>query len=84
MARDQDRIGGELPTSVAGLQKPLTGRELACLQMLADGSRSMRIAAELNVATVTVEMHLRNARRKLGALTMAHAVAIALRDDIIT
>ena len=44
----------------------------------------MRIAAELNVATVTVEMHLRNARRKLGALTMAHAVAIALRDDIIT
>lgn len=63
--------------------RPLTARELTCLQMLADGHRSMRIANELSLATVTIEMHLRNARHKLEARTMSQAVAIALRKGLI-
>lgn len=62
----------------------LTAREVACLQMLANGFRPVLIAQELKLANVTVEMHLRNARRKLTAATTAHAVANALRLKLIS
>jgi len=58
--------------------KPLSIREKDCLQYLADGHRQDFIAHKLGVARVTVEMHLREARKKLGARTLNEAMAKAL------
>lgn len=58
--------------------KPLTNREKDCLRYLAEGLRQDAIADALGLARVTVEMHLRSARRKLGARTLAEAVARSL------
>lgn len=56
----------------------LSARERDCLQYLADGKRQDAIAHALNLARVTVEMHLRNARKKLRARTPAEAIAKAI------
>lgn len=37
----------------------------------------------LNIAPVTVELHLKNARIKLGAATIPEAVAIAIQLRLI-
>jgi len=52
----------------------LSGREADVLQLLAAGLRSQEIAHELGLALVTVELHLRNARIKLGARTRDQAL----------
>lgn len=57
---------------------PLSARERQCLLLAAGGLMSKQIAAEMGISEKTVEMHLTNARRKLGARTTAHAVAISL------
>ena len=62
---------------------PLTDRERMCLALLAKGRRIQAIAQMLNIAPVTVEMHLRNARSKLKASTMPQAVAIAIMAGLI-
>lgn len=54
---------------------PLTSRERDCLTYLALGLRTARIADRLSISEATVELHLRNARVKLGASTSAQAVA---------
>jgi DNA-binding CsgD family transcriptional regulator len=56
----------------------LTQRETECLQWLARGLRQDALADQLNISRTTVEMHIVNARKKLGAQTTTHAVAIAL------
>ncbi len=58
--------------------QPLSSRERDCLQLIARGLRVDAIGDRLAIATVTVELHLRSARRKLGAKTTAEAVARAL------
>lgn len=57
---------------------PLTTRERDCLSYVIMGLRSTRIAEKMGLREVTVEMHLRNARGKLGASTTAQAVARAM------
>jgi len=57
---------------------PLTTRERDSLRLLADGHRIDAIADKLAIARVTVELHLRSARRKLRANTLPQAVARAL------
>ena len=51
---------------------------------LAIGLRYDRIAERLGIASATVELHLRNARRKLGAKmreqALVKAVALGLLD----
>lgn len=59
--------------------RPLSARERDCLTYLALGLRTTRIAERLGIAEVTVELHLRNARRKLRAATSAQAVARGLQ-----
>lgn len=63
------RLGG------GGQDCPLSPRERQCLELLADGLRTKAIAHELGIAPITVELHLRNARSKLGAATREQAVA---------
>lgn len=56
----------------------LSDRERDCLTYVALGARTGEIAALLGLAEVTVEMHLRHARQRLGARTRDEAVARAL------
>lgn len=60
----------------------LSGRERDCLTHAAQGLSTKRIAARLGVAEPTVNLHLDNARRKIGAAnrveTAARAVALGL------
>lgn len=56
----------------------LSRREREVLQRLSVGDRPGAIADRLNIATVTVNLHIMRARRKLGARTSAEAVAKAI------
>lgn len=61
----------------------LTPRELQMLEFLAEGQSSKEIANFLSITEATVKGHLKNLYDKLGAADRAHAVAIALRQQII-
>lgn len=69
---------GELRRRRAG-STPLSDRERDCLQYAARGLRTTAIADRLKLAEGTVELYLRNARRKLDAKTLAEAVARAIQ-----
>ena len=71
-------------TSMPPPDTQLTPRELECLAGLARGLRQDGIADQLGISLATVELHSVNARRKLGALTSTHAVAIAVSRGLIT
>ena len=57
----------------------LTSRERQCMDLLATGYRTKSIARDLGLAEVTVELHLRNVRTKLGALTRDQALMLYSR-----
>jgi DNA-binding NarL/FixJ family response regulator len=57
----------------------LTSREREILDLLAEGLRTDEVAARLAISPLTVDTHVRNVMRKLGARTRAHALALALR-----
>lgn len=57
----------------------LTAREEAILGLLVAGRRTKQIAADLGIAAVTVDFHIKNARRKLGAATREAAIARYVR-----
>lgn len=61
----------------------LTPRERECLLWLSRGLRNDRIANRLGLRPVTVEFHLANARRKLGAITREQALVIAVHKGLI-
>jgi DNA-binding CsgD family transcriptional regulator len=56
----------------------LSAREREVLQLTAGGQRTQDIAALLFLSPATVESHVRNAMKRLGTRTRAHAVAVAL------
>ncbi|MDD3798520.1 MAG: helix-turn-helix transcriptional regulator [Novosphingobium sp.] len=60
-------------------QPKLSARERQCLEEIARGKRVQAISEMLAIAPVTVELHLKNARIKLGASTIPEAVAIAIQ-----
>ncbi len=67
----------------ASSETPLSTRERECLLRLAQGLRIDRIAERLGICAATVELHLANARRKLGARTSVEAVARAVQRGVI-
>lgn len=93
LTRIWDQRGLEIRLALAyahdRLQQPalkdtvLTPRERECLLGLADGDQLKQIAERLGVGYSTVEFHLRNARRKLGARTREQALARALAAGLI-
>lgn len=62
----------------------LTPREVEILGYVADGNTQPVIAQLLNVTYDTVNFHLDNVRWKLGAKNTLNAVAIAIREKIIS
>ena len=61
----------------------LSPREKQTLELIAAGFVDKEIAAELGIAYGTIRNHVDKTVLKLGATNRAHAVAIAIRSNII-
>tara|TARA_R110000868_G_scaffold1276_1_gene9945 strand:- start:4289 stop:4930 length:642 start_codon:yes stop_codon:yes gene_type:complete len=66
-----------------GRKSELSARELQVLECVALGQSNKTVAITLSVSEETVKAHLKSLYEKLGASDRAHAVAIALRQQII-
>jgi len=62
----------------------LTAREREVLAWAAVGKSAWETAEILHITKRTVDEHTQTAFRKLGAVNRTHAVAIALREGIIS
>jgi LuxR family transcriptional activator of conjugal transfer of Ti plasmids len=71
-------------TKPAGDSALLTIRERQCLGWASAGKTMQEMATILGVTPRVVKFHLDNGRKKLGASTLPHAVALALRRDLLT
>lgn len=67
---------------VHAAQPRLTARERQILRVIAEGHTSVRIAAQLDLAASTVEVHRRNIMRKLGLHNVAELTRYAIRHGI--
>ena len=66
------------------LQRALDDNELEALTLFANGKSADEIAAALKVSQGMAHHYLRVAARKLGARNRVHAVAVAVRNGLIT
>ena len=73
-----------LAGSLATQLPELTHRERDVLRLLADGNSNEEIGKRLFISPETVRTHVRKAMAKLDADTRTQAVAIALRQSIIS
>lgn len=62
----------------------LSSREMQALRLIAKGYTNKRIASALDLAVPSVETHLSNIFRKLGATNRGEAVSAALKAGLIT
>jgi DNA-binding CsgD family transcriptional regulator len=62
----------------------LTTREVEVLTWVAQGKSAWEIGEILDIAKRTVDEHVQTAVRKIGAANRVHAVALAIRDRIIS
>jgi LuxR family transcriptional regulator (chaperone HchA-associated) len=62
---------------------PLSDREREVLSWTAAGRRQVEIAATLGLSERTVENHLRRIRKRLGVVTTAQAIRVAIRNGDI-
>jgi two-component system nitrate/nitrite response regulator NarL len=60
----------------------LSVRELDVLRQVARGLSNKQIGRELDLAEVTVKLHLRSIFRKIGARTRSEAAVIATKANI--
>jgi DNA-binding NarL/FixJ family response regulator len=78
-------LAGVLVSSQAADKLPsLTQREREVLRLLADGLSNEEIGKRLFISPETVRTHVRKAMAKLEADTRTQAVAIALRQSLIS
>lgn len=63
--------------------RPLTGRELEVLKMVAKGMGNKEIGASLNIAEVTVKLHVSHVLEKLNVKDRTEAATAALKRGII-
>jgi DNA-binding NarL/FixJ family response regulator len=80
MTRWAERAATLLEQATAAPPAGLTSREVEILNLLAGGRTNREIAAELVLSVHTIERHLANAHRKIGARNRADATAFALRN----
>jgi DNA-binding NarL/FixJ family response regulator len=78
-------VAGALASAQVVQRAPaLTQREREVLRLLADGLSNEEIGKRLFISPETVRTHVRKAMDKLEADTRTQAVAIALRQSLIT
>ena len=77
-----EHIVGPDPKRIAR-QMSLTPRELSVLRLASNGHRIKRIAQLLELGEETVRSHTKKAQVKLGAKDRLHAVAEAMRHQLI-
>jgi DNA-binding CsgD family transcriptional regulator len=76
--------GSSTATARAGVDGVgMTGRELEVLRLLAAGDSNAEIARQLGITVHTVERHVSNLYRKIGARGRADATAYALRREVL-
>lgn len=63
------------------MEIPLSKREKECISLLSQGFRYRDIAIKLGTSARTVEKQIAEARSKLNAKTICHAVAIFVRSE---
>lgn len=68
---------------IAAAPVHLTPRELECLRWVSVGKTAWETATIIGRSRRTVEFHLINAGRKLGAINKIHAVVLTLRLGLI-
>lgn len=76
-------IGPAQVDSSDGRGLKLTPREREIVRLVALGSDTRHIAADLSLSPETVRTHVRNAMTKTGAHTRAHLVALVLADRLL-
>jgi len=62
----------------------LTPREIECLKWQANGKTMWEVSRILSISEQTVQFHVENAKTKLSATTVPHAVAIAVKNELIS
>lgn len=81
---DPTLVGAMLSAPRTGASPALTQRELDVLRLLAEGYSNEEIGNRLSISPETVRSHAGNAARKLSARNRTQAVAIALRQSLIS
>jgi LuxR family quorum sensing-dependent transcriptional regulator len=77
-----EQVLGEDPRRV-GTRLPITARELAVLRLVSLGKDTEGIAKLLGIGEETVRTHLKKVQTKLGVCNRAHAVAEAIRQQLM-
>jgi DNA-binding CsgD family transcriptional regulator len=62
----------------------LTSQELECLRWCKEGKTNWEIGEILTISEKTVEFHLSNSMRKLGASNRITAVIMGIKDGLIS
>ncbi len=63
---------------------PLSAREVEILSLASNGKTASETALSLAITERTVAFHINNIVEKLGAVNKTHAVALALRQGLIS
>ena len=61
----------------------LSNRQKEVLALVARGAADSEIARHLGLSVDTVAWHMKEIRARLGARSRAHAVALAMRHDLL-
>jgi DNA-binding NarL/FixJ family response regulator len=77
------RVAESSPLAAHG-SVTLTSREMQVLRGVAKGHTTKRLAKDLGLAAPSIETHLRNIFKKLGASNRGEAVSTALKIGLIT
>lgn len=67
----------------AGAPGRLSARQREALELIARGATDQQAGRLMHISAQTVRHHTARARDRLGAITTAHAVAIAVQRGLI-
>ena len=79
----EDELGLVPVEAVEPAPAPLSPREREVLTLIAAGADLEQIGDELSISVHTVRTHVMNAYNKLGANNRAHAIALAMQQQLI-
>lgn len=82
-AHDDNPIGIEEPEP-SPLKATLSAREMEVLNLLADGAQNKVIARALDISVHTAKFHVASLLTKLGASNRTDAIAIAMREGLVS